>query len=195
MHEVIKEEWDQKAVDGFKWKHQREAMMSSSFESADNEVLTDAVTWRYFLLIGRERRVLVKQEEEPYRQQKANNVKHYVLQVDLDPYGSPSVFLDSAVSSGEMKNTPLKLSYVYQCVSCDSFHLQPLARTVSKVYSKLDKVVIVALNVTDMVLSKINPPVQFRKEYSPLDLECPLSSGSKDFKITLLNDGDRTGNG
>ncbi|GKB01063.1 putative nuclease HARBI1 [Tanacetum coccineum] len=194
MHKVIKEEWDQKAVDGFKWKHQREAMMLSSFESADNEVLTDAITWRYFL-------------------------------VHLDPYGSPSVFLDSAVqsvadrgmlmctatgmavlcggnrevcyskSSGEMKNTPLKLSYVYQCVSCDSFHLQPLARTVSKVYSKLDKVVIVALNVTDMVLSKINPPVQFRKEYSPLDLECPLSSGSKDFKITLLNDGDRTGNG
>lgn len=31
-----------------------------------------------------------------------------------------------------MKNTPLKLSYVYQCIGCDSFHLQPLARTVSK---------------------------------------------------------------
>uniref|UniRef100_A0A7N0SWX4 tRNA (guanine(26)-N(2))-dimethyltransferase n=1 Tax=Kalanchoe fedtschenkoi TaxID=63787 RepID=A0A7N0SWX4_KALFE len=107
--------------------------------------------------------------------------------VDLDPYGSPSVFLDSAVQSvvdggmlmctatdmavlcggnGEshanrykryivpvlsvqmdfyvrvfvriytsasaMKNTPLKLSYVYQCIGCDSFHLQPLGRTVSK---------------------------------------------------------------
>ncbi|KAK6154990.1 hypothetical protein DH2020_009238 [Rehmannia glutinosa] len=99
--------------------------------------------------------------------------------VDLDPYGSPSVFLDSAVQSvvdggilmctatdmavlcggnGEiwvlsverkilprdgiedpscvsasaMKNTPLKLSYVYQCTGCDSFHLQPIGRTVSK---------------------------------------------------------------
>ncbi|GJR25569.1 zinc finger, CCHC-type containing protein [Tanacetum coccineum] len=40
---------------------------------------------------------LVKQEEEQYRQQKANHVKHYVLQVDLDPYGSPSVFLDSTI--------------------------------------------------------------------------------------------------
>ncbi|KAG1366755.1 tRNA (guanine(26)-N(2))-dimethyltransferase [Cocos nucifera] len=78
--------------------------------------------------------------------------------VDLDPYGSPSVFLDSAVqtvadggllmctatdlavlcrgnasvcysnSASEMKNTPLKLSYVYQCVGCDSFHLQSLGR-------------------------------------------------------------------
>ncbi|OIV90195.1 hypothetical protein TanjilG_01391 [Lupinus angustifolius] len=108
--------------------------------------------------------------------------------VDLDPYGSPSVFLDSAVQSvvdggmlmctatdmavlcggnGEshanrykryivpvlsvqmdfyvrvfvriytsasaMKNTPLKLSYVYQCTGCDSFHLQPIGRSISKV--------------------------------------------------------------
>ncbi|KVH92665.1 tRNA (guanine(26)-N(2))-dimethyltransferase [Cynara cardunculus var. scolymus] len=123
--------------------------------------------------------------------------------VDLDPYGSPSVFLDSAVQSiadggllmctatdmavlcggnGEVcyskygsyplrgkychemalrillacieshanrykryivpvlsvqmdfyvRNTPLKLSYVYQCIGCDSFHLQPIGRTVSK---------------------------------------------------------------
>uniref|UniRef100_A0A2N9HV00 tRNA (guanine(26)-N(2))-dimethyltransferase n=1 Tax=Fagus sylvatica TaxID=28930 RepID=A0A2N9HV00_FAGSY len=107
--------------------------------------------------------------------------------VDLDPYGAPSVFLDSAVqsvvdggmlmctatdmavlcgSSGEshanrykryivpvlsvkmnfyvrvfvriytsasaMKNTPLKLSYVYQCTGCDSFHLQPIGRTIPK---------------------------------------------------------------
>ncbi|GJS55945.1 hypothetical protein Tco_0629307 [Tanacetum coccineum] len=52
MHEVIEEEWDRKEVDGFKWKHQWEAMMSSSFEGADNEVLTDAVTWRYFLITG-----------------------------------------------------------------------------------------------------------------------------------------------
>ncbi|GMH20639.1 hypothetical protein Nepgr_022480 [Nepenthes gracilis] len=100
--------------------------------------------------------------------------------VDLDPYGSPSVFLDSAVQSvvdggmlmctatdmavlcggnGEVcyskygsyplrakycqemalrillasiESTPLKLSYVYQCVGCDSFHLQPIGRTVPK---------------------------------------------------------------
>ncbi|CAD6207217.1 unnamed protein product [Miscanthus lutarioriparius] len=109
--------------------------------------------------------------------------------VDLDPYGSPSIFLDSAVqavadggllmctatdmavlcgtngevcyskygsfptkgkychemalrillasievhsSASEIKNTPLKLSYIYQCVGCDSFHLQCLARTVPK---------------------------------------------------------------
>ncbi|GJZ16405.1 tRNA (guanine(26)-N(2))-dimethyltransferase [Tanacetum coccineum] len=104
-----------------------------------------------------------------YRQQKANNVKHYVLEVDLDPYGLPSVFLDSAshanrykryvvpvlsvhmdfyahvfvriyTSAGEMKNTPLKLSYVYQCVGCDSFHLQPLARTVFKESPPLEAV-------------------------------------------------------
>nr|GEV17185.1 hypothetical protein [Tanacetum cinerariifolium] len=40
---------------------------------------------------------LVKQEEEQYRQHKASHVKLYVLRVDLDPYVSPSVFLDSAV--------------------------------------------------------------------------------------------------
>lgn len=36
-------------------------------------------------------------------------------------------------SASAMKNTPLKLSYIYQCVGCDSFHLQPIGRTVSKV--------------------------------------------------------------
>ncbi|GKC56197.1 probable tRNA (guanine(26)-N(2))-dimethyltransferase 1 [Tanacetum coccineum] len=118
----------------------------------------------------------------------ANRYKRYivpVLSVQMDFYAR--VFVRIYTSACEIKNTPLKLSYVYQCVGCDSFHLQPLARTVFKVYYKLDKVVIVALNVTDMILSKINPPVQFY-------LECPLSLGSKDFKITLLNDGDR-GNG
>nr|GEX48023.1 probable tRNA (guanine(26)-N(2))-dimethyltransferase 1 [Tanacetum cinerariifolium] len=88
-----------------------------------------------------------------------------VLSVKMDFY--VSVFVRIYTSVGEKKNTPLKVSYVYQCVGCDSFHLQPLAR-LSKVYSKLDKVVIVALNVAYMVLSKINTPVQFRKEYSPL---------------------------
>ena len=42
MHEVIAEEWDQEAVDGFKWKQKWEAVLSSSFERADNEVLTEA---------------------------------------------------------------------------------------------------------------------------------------------------------
>ncbi|KAF9590859.1 hypothetical protein IFM89_039138, partial [Coptis chinensis] len=37
-------------------------------------------------------------------------------------------------SASAMKNALLKLSYVYQCVGCDSFHLQSLARTVSNVY-------------------------------------------------------------
>ncbi|KAJ0585789.1 hypothetical protein HanHA89_Chr05g0204661 [Helianthus annuus] len=31
-----------------------------------------------------------------------------------------------------MKNTRLKLSYVYQCVNCDYFHLQPIGSTLSK---------------------------------------------------------------
>ncbi|KAI8029353.1 putative tRNA (guanine(26)-N(2))-dimethyltransferase 2 [Camellia lanceoleosa] len=105
--------------------------------------------------------------------------------VDLDPYDSPSVFLDSAVQSVvdggilmctatdmavlcgggtychemvlrillasieshanrykryivpvlSVQNVRVflcKLSYVYQCTGCDSFHLQPLGRTVSK---------------------------------------------------------------
>nr|GEU51062.1 protein phosphatase 2C 56-like [Tanacetum cinerariifolium] len=42
LHEVIAEEWDQETVDGFKWKQKWEAVMSSSFERADNEVLTEA---------------------------------------------------------------------------------------------------------------------------------------------------------
>ncbi|KAK9683109.1 hypothetical protein RND81_10G117300 [Saponaria officinalis] len=42
------------------------------------------------------------------------------------------VFVRVYSSASAMKETPLKLSYVYQCVGCDSFHLQPLGRTVSK---------------------------------------------------------------
>lgn len=37
-------------------------------------------------------------------------------------------------SASAMRNTPLKLSYVYQCNGCDSFHLQPVGRTISKVF-------------------------------------------------------------
>ncbi|GJV05884.1 hypothetical protein Tco_1343540, partial [Tanacetum coccineum] len=50
VHAVIEEEWDSKAVDGFERKHQWEAMMSSSFEREDNDVLIKAATWRSFLL-------------------------------------------------------------------------------------------------------------------------------------------------
>jgi len=37
-------------------------------------------------------------------------------------------------SASEMKNTPLKLSDVYQCANCDSYHLQSLGRTTAKVF-------------------------------------------------------------
>ncbi|GKA94234.1 glutamate--cysteine ligase, chloroplastic [Tanacetum coccineum] len=40
MHEVIAEEWEE-AADGFKRKQKREAVMSSSFERADNEAMTE----------------------------------------------------------------------------------------------------------------------------------------------------------
>lgn len=63
----------------------------------------------------------------------ANRYKRYivpVLSVSVDFY--IRVFVRIFTSANAMKNTPLKLSYVYQCVGCDSFHLQPLARTVNK---------------------------------------------------------------
>ncbi|KAJ9540645.1 hypothetical protein OSB04_027151 [Centaurea solstitialis] len=63
----------------------------------------------------------------------ANRYKRYivpVLSVQMDFY--VRVFVRIYTSASAMKNTPLKLSYVYQCIGCDSFHLQPLVRTVSK---------------------------------------------------------------
>ncbi|PSS35089.1 TRNA (guanine(26)-N(2))-dimethyltransferase [Actinidia chinensis var. chinensis] len=63
----------------------------------------------------------------------ANRYKRYivpVLSVQMDFYAR--VFVRIFTSASAMKNTPLKLSYVYQCTGCDSFHLQPLGRTVSK---------------------------------------------------------------
>ncbi|KAL6645867.1 hypothetical protein ACP70R_017475 [Stipagrostis hirtigluma subsp. patula] len=63
----------------------------------------------------------------------ANRYKRYivpVLSVFMDFY--VRVFVRVFTSASEIKNTPLKLSYVYQCVGCDSFHLQPLGRTVTK---------------------------------------------------------------
>ncbi|KAJ6831982.1 putative tRNA (guanine(26)-N(2))-dimethyltransferase 2 isoform X1 [Iris pallida] len=63
----------------------------------------------------------------------ANRYKRYivpVLSVQMDFY--IRVFVRIYTSASAMKNTPLKLSYVYQCVGCDSFHLQSLGRTVAK---------------------------------------------------------------
>lgn len=63
----------------------------------------------------------------------ANRYKRYivpVLSVYMDFY--VRVFVRVFTSASEIKNTPLKLSYVYQCAGCDSFHLQSLGRTVTK---------------------------------------------------------------
>ncbi|XP_059293841.1 tRNA (guanine(26)-N(2))-dimethyltransferase 1-like isoform X1 [Lycium ferocissimum] len=63
----------------------------------------------------------------------ANRYKRYivpVLSVQMDFY--VRVFVRIYTSASDMKNTPLKLSYVYQCIGCDSFHLQTVGRTVSK---------------------------------------------------------------
>ncbi|XP_019442764.1 PREDICTED: probable tRNA (guanine(26)-N(2))-dimethyltransferase 1 isoform X2 [Lupinus angustifolius] len=63
----------------------------------------------------------------------ANRYKRYivpVLSVQMDFY--VRVFVRIYSSAGAMKNTPLKLSYVYQCTGCDSFHLQPIGRSISK---------------------------------------------------------------
>ncbi|VFQ69306.1 unnamed protein product [Cuscuta campestris] len=64
----------------------------------------------------------------------ANRHKRYIvpiLSIQMDFY--VRVFVRIYTSASAMKNTPLKLSYVYQCIGCDSFHLQPIGRTVSKV--------------------------------------------------------------
>ncbi|KAE8021832.1 hypothetical protein FH972_007687 [Carpinus fangiana] len=63
----------------------------------------------------------------------ANRYKRYivpVLSVKMNFY--VRVFVRIYTSASAMKNTPLKLSYVYQCIGCDSFHLQHIGRTVSK---------------------------------------------------------------
>ncbi|CAK9137044.1 unnamed protein product [Ilex paraguariensis] len=41
MHEVVAEECDRKTVDGFEWQQRWEAAFCSSFERADNELLTE----------------------------------------------------------------------------------------------------------------------------------------------------------
>ncbi|KAG7575680.1 S-adenosyl-L-methionine-dependent methyltransferase [Arabidopsis thaliana x Arabidopsis arenosa] len=63
----------------------------------------------------------------------ANRYKRYivpVLSVQMDFY--VRVFVRVYTSANAMKNTPLKLSYVYQCIGCDSFHLQPVGRSIPK---------------------------------------------------------------
>ncbi|KFK37699.1 hypothetical protein AALP_AA3G017300 [Arabis alpina] len=63
----------------------------------------------------------------------ANRYKRYivpVLSVQMDFY--VRVFVRIYTSASAMKNTPLKLSYVYQCIGCDSFHLQPVGRSLPK---------------------------------------------------------------
>ncbi|KAK9924856.1 hypothetical protein M0R45_033203 [Rubus argutus] len=63
----------------------------------------------------------------------ANRYKRYIVPVlsfQMDFY--VRVFVRVYSSASAMKNTPLKLSYVYQCIGCDSFHLQPIGRTVTK---------------------------------------------------------------
>ncbi|XP_020597224.1 probable tRNA (guanine(26)-N(2))-dimethyltransferase 2 [Phalaenopsis equestris] len=63
----------------------------------------------------------------------ANRYKRYIvpiLSVQMDFY--IRVFVRIFTSASAIKNTPLKLSYVYQCVGCDSFHLQCVGRTVFK---------------------------------------------------------------
>uniref|UniRef100_A0A1J3E3N6 tRNA (guanine(26)-N(2))-dimethyltransferase n=1 Tax=Noccaea caerulescens TaxID=107243 RepID=A0A1J3E3N6_NOCCA len=63
----------------------------------------------------------------------ANRYKRYivpVLSVQMDFY--VRVFVRVYTSASAMKNTPLKLSYVYQCIGCDSFHLQSVGRSLPK---------------------------------------------------------------
>ncbi|XP_042472755.1 probable tRNA (guanine(26)-N(2))-dimethyltransferase 1 [Zingiber officinale] len=63
----------------------------------------------------------------------ANRYKRYIvpiISVYMDFY--VRVFVRIFTSASAIKDTPLKLSYVYQCVGCDSFHLQSLGRTICK---------------------------------------------------------------
>ncbi|WOL15469.1 putative tRNA (guanine(26)-N(2))-dimethyltransferase 1 [Canna indica] len=63
----------------------------------------------------------------------ANRYKRHIvpiLSVYMDFY--VRVFVRIYTSASAIKDTPLKLSYVYQCVGCDSFHLQSIGRTISK---------------------------------------------------------------
>ncbi|RVW96376.1 putative protein phosphatase 2C 6 [Vitis vinifera] len=43
MHEMVVEEWDREAVDGYEWRRRWEVAFSSGFERADNVVMTEEV--------------------------------------------------------------------------------------------------------------------------------------------------------
>ncbi|EFJ10436.1 hypothetical protein SELMODRAFT_153186 [Selaginella moellendorffii] len=63
----------------------------------------------------------------------ANRYKRHivpVLSLSVDFY--IRVFVRIYTSANAMKQTPSKLAYVYQCVGCDNFCLQPLGRIVQK---------------------------------------------------------------
>ncbi|GAQ82087.1 tRNA methyltransferase [Klebsormidium nitens] len=63
----------------------------------------------------------------------ANRYKRYivpVLSLSVDFY--IRVFVRIHTSPNIVKASPSKLSYVYQCVGCDSFYLQPLGRVTQK---------------------------------------------------------------
>ncbi|CAM6032724.1 unnamed protein product [Sphagnum compactum] len=63
----------------------------------------------------------------------ANRYKRYivpVLSLSVDFY--VRVFVRIYTSASTIKETPSKLCYVYQCVGCDSFHLQPVGRIASR---------------------------------------------------------------
>ncbi|XP_020676857.1 probable tRNA (guanine(26)-N(2))-dimethyltransferase 1 isoform X1 [Dendrobium catenatum] len=63
----------------------------------------------------------------------ANRYKRFivpVLSVYMDYY--IRVFVRVYTSPIAMKKTTLKLAYVYQCVACDSFHLQRIGRATTK---------------------------------------------------------------
>ena len=51
-----------------------------------------------------------------------------MLSVSVDFY--VRVFIRVYTAPGECNRSPTKLSYVYQCVGCESFHFQPLARAI-----------------------------------------------------------------
>lgn len=63
----------------------------------------------------------------------ANRYKRHivpVLSLSVDFY--VRVFVRIYTSASAIKESPSKLSYVYQCVGCDSFHLQPVGRVATR---------------------------------------------------------------
>lgn len=63
----------------------------------------------------------------------ANRYKRHIvpiLSVSVDFY--VRVFVRIFTSPSAVKNSPSKLSYLYQCVGCDAFHLQPVGRVIYK---------------------------------------------------------------